>query len=185
MLRRCFSAVEPSGLRRAERLLAGAGREQTEIFLFFLYSSGDWCRPMFVRGAWRSGWGAPVFLVGRLRYCGFAEDGGVARGGGGGVERGRGGEVGGHAAARLQILGDRAALFVDAIEGEGQARRRMQPLQLAGDAKPRFVKMANLRLGHALADELVDLPHLLRLLSAPADDPPPTDQRRPAAIVPP
>src|SRR5260370_12586841 len=96
-----------------------------------------------------------------------------------------GSEVGAPDEARLQILGDRAALFVDAIEGEGQARRRMQPLQLAGDAKPRFVKMANLRLGHALADELVDLPHLLRLLSAPADDPPPTDQRRPAAIVPP
>src|SRR5208337_3072520 len=54
----------------------------------------------------------------------------------------------------------------------------MQPLQLAGDAKARFVKMANLRLGHALADELVDLLQLLRLLSDPGDDAGRTDQRR-------
>src|SRR5271165_3356675 len=58
----------------------------------------------------------------------------------------------------------------------------MQPLQLAGDAKARFVKMANLRLGHALADELVDLLQLLRLLSDPGDDAGRTDQRRAAAI---
>ena len=83
-----------------------------------------------------------------------------------------------HDDAPLQILGDRAALFVGAIESEGQARRRMQPLQLAGDAKPRFVEMANLRLGYPLADERVDLPHLLRLFSDPGDDAGRTDQRR-------
>src|SRR5271165_4338131 len=59
----------------------------------------------------------------------------------------------------------------------------MQPLQLAGDAKARFVKMANLRLGHALADELVDLLQLLRLLSDPGDDAGRTDQRRAEEIA--
>ena len=88
-----------------------------------------------------------------------------------------------HDDAPLQILGDRAALFVGAIEGEGEARRRMQPLQLAGDAKPGFVEMADLRLGHALADECVDLPQLLRLLSDPADDAGRTDQRRAEQIA--
>src|SRR5208337_2190827 len=73
-----------------------------------------------------------------------------------------------HDDAPLQILGDRAALFVGAIESEGQARRRMQPLQLAGAAKPRFVKMSNLRLGYAFTDERVDLPQLLRLFSTQA-----------------
>ena len=65
-----------------------------------------------------------------------------------------------HDDAALQILGDRAALFLGAIEGEGQARGRVQPLQLAGDAKAGFVEMANLRLGHARADPRVDLPQV-------------------------
>ena len=78
----------------------------------------------------------------------------------------------------LQILRDRAALFVGAIEGEGLARSRMQPLQLTGDAKSRLVEMANLRLGHALADGLVNLPQLLFLLGDPSDKAGRTDQRR-------
>jgi hypothetical protein len=49
----------------------------------------------------------------------------------------------------LQILRDRAALFDGAIEGEGQARGSVQPLQLACDAKPRFVEMAMRRCGYA------------------------------------
>jgi hypothetical protein len=43
---------------------------------------------------------------------------------------------------------------------------------------PRFVEAANLRLGRALADALVDQPQLLRLLSNPGDDAARTDQRR-------
>ncbi len=39
-------------------------------------------------------------------------------------------------------------------------------------------RMADLRLGYALADERVDLPQLLRLLSDPGDDAGRTDQRR-------
>src|SRR5260370_35141417 len=58
--------------------------------------------------------------------------------------------------APLQILRDRAALFTGAIEGEGQAWRRVQPLQLPGNAKPRFVEMADLHFGHALADARID-----------------------------
>jgi hypothetical protein len=50
------------------------------------------------------------------------------------------------------FLRDRAAFSIGATEGEGHARRRVQPLQLAGNAKPRFVEMANLHFGHALAD---------------------------------
>src|SRR5271165_6250352 len=99
------------------------------------------------------------------------------------IEPAIGQEVVVHDDAGWQIVGDRAALFVDALEGEGQARRRMQPLQLAGDAKARFVKMANLRLGHPLADELVDLLQLLRLLSDPGDDAGRTDQRRAEEIA--
>src|SRR5208282_1164394 len=58
--------------------------------------------------------------------------------------------------AALQALGDRAALFPGAIERVTQARRGVQPLQLAGHAVTRFVEMANLRLGDALPDALVD-----------------------------
>src|SRR5208337_2681023 len=68
-------------------------------------------------------------------------------------------------------------------EGEGQARRGVQPLQRACDAKPGFVEMANLHLGHALADERVDLPQLLRLLSDPGHDAGRTDQRRAEQIA--
>jgi hypothetical protein len=39
-------------------------------------------------------------------------------------------------------------------------------------------EMANLRLGHALADALVNLSQFLRLLSHPGDDAGRTDQRR-------
>jgi hypothetical protein len=70
-----------------------------------------------------------------------------------------------HDDAPLQTLRDRAPLFPGAIEGEGEARRRVQPLQRACDAKPGFVEAANLRLGHALADALINLLQFLRLLS--------------------
>ena len=66
----------------------------------------------------------------------FAQDMGVAEGVLDGVEPTIGQEVVVHDDASLQIFGDRAAFFVSAIEGEGQARRGVQPLQLAGDAKP-------------------------------------------------
>ena len=113
----------------------------------------------------------------------FAQDVGVAEGVVDRIEPAIGQEVVVHDDAGWQILGDRAALFVDAIEGEGPARRRMQPLQLAGDAKARFVKMANLRLGHALADERADLLQLLRLLCDLGDDAGRTDQRRAEEIA--
>jgi hypothetical protein len=119
----------------------------------------------------------------RTRSLEFAQDVGVAEGVVDRIEPAIGQEVVVHDDACLQILEDRAALFIDAIEGEGQARRRMQPLQLAGDAKPRFVEMANLRLGHALADELVNLLQLLRLLSDPGDGAGRADQRRPEEIA--
>jgi hypothetical protein len=83
-----------------------------------------------------------------------------------------------HDDAPLQTLRDRAPLFPGAIEGEGEARRRVQPLQRACDAKPGFVEAANLRLGHALADALINLLQFLRLLSHPGDDAGRTDQRR-------
>src|ERR1700716_1959645 len=85
--------------------------------------------------------------------------------------------------APLQILRDRAALFTGAIEGEGQARRRVQPLQLAGNAKPRFVEMANLHFGHALADARIDLPQVFFLLSNPGHDAGRADQRRAEKIA--
>ena len=88
-----------------------------------------------------------------------------------------------HDHAPLQILGDRAALFIRAIEGEGQARRRVQPLQLAGNAKPRFVEMANLHFGHALADARIDLPQVFSLLSNPGHDAGRADQRRAEKIA--
>ena len=88
-----------------------------------------------------------------------------------------------HDYAPLQILGDRAALFTGAIEGEGQARRRVQPLQLAGNAKPRFVEMANLHFGHALADARIDLPQIFPLLSNPGHDAGRADQRRAEKIA--
>src|SRR6266403_3777632 len=83
-----------------------------------------------------------------------------------------------HDHAPLQILRDRAALFTGAIEGEGQARRRVQPLQLAGNAKPRFVEMAHLHFGHAVADARIDLPQVFSLVSNPGHDAGRADQRR-------
>ena len=83
----------------------------------------------------------------------------------------------------VHIYRDRDTFCVGAIEGEGQARGRVQPLQLAGDAKPRFVEMANPRLGNPDADERVDLPQRLRLLSHAGDDASRTDQRRAEEIA--
>src|SRR5260370_1374705 len=78
---------------------------------------------------------------------------------------------------------DCAALFTGAIEGESQARRRVQPLQLAGNANPRFVEMAHLHFGHALADARIDLPQVLSLLSNPGHDAGRADQRRAEKIA--
>ena len=80
--------------------------------------------------------------------------------------------------APLQVPGDIAALFAGAIEGEKQARRRVQPMQLAGDPVARFVEMANRGLGHALADRLVDGAQLPRLPAHPGDDAGRADRRR-------
>jgi hypothetical protein len=82
----------------------------------------------------------------------FAQDMGVADGVIDRVEPAVRQEVVVHDDASVQIFRDRAAFFDGAIEGEGQARGRVQPLQFAGDAKPRFVEMANLRFGHPDAD---------------------------------
>ena len=60
---------------------------------------------------------------------------------------------------------------------------RVQPLQLAGNAKPRFVEMANLHFGHALADTRIDLPQVFSLLSNPGHDAGRADQRRAEKIA--
>ncbi len=88
-----------------------------------------------------------------------------------------------HDDASLQIRGDVAALLARAIEGESQARGGVQPMQLAGDPIAGFVEAANLGLGHALADGLVDLAQLFRLLFHPTDDAGRTDQRRAEQIA--
>ncbi len=82
-----------------------------------------------------------------------------------------------HDDAPLQTLGDVAALIARAVESEGQARRRVQPMQLAGDPIAGFVEMANPGLGHALANGLVDSAQLSRLLAHPGDEAGRTDQR--------
>src|ERR1700722_15853378 len=88
-----------------------------------------------------------------------------------------------HDDASLQIAGDIAAPLARAIEGEEQARRRVQPMQLAGDAIPGFVEMANRGLGHTLADGLVDWAQLSRLLAHPSDNAGRTDRRGGEQIV--
>ena len=88
-----------------------------------------------------------------------------------------------HDNASFQFLGDRASLFPGAIEGVGQARCRVQPLQLAGDAIAGLVEMANLRRGDALADALVDRLEFFILLAHPADDAGRTDRRRAEQIA--
>ncbi len=77
----------------------------------------------------------PGFVIELDQAFEFAQDMGVAEGVIDRIEPAIRQEVVMHDDAPLQIHGDRAALFVGAIEGEGQARGRMQPLQLAGDAK--------------------------------------------------
>jgi hypothetical protein len=119
----------------------------------------------------------PGLLVEFDQALEFAQDMGVAEGVVDRLEPAIRQEVVVHDDAPLQILGDRAALFAGAIEGEDQARSRMQPLQLAGDAISRLIEMANLRLGHALADARVDLLQVLRLLGDPGDEAGRTDQR--------
>ena len=88
-----------------------------------------------------------------------------------------------HDDAVPQIRGDVAALFARAIESEGQTRRRVQPVQLAGDPIARLIEAANLGLGHAFADGLVDFAQFARLLAHPGDDAGRTDQRRAEQIV--
>src|SRR5208282_4218132 len=73
--------------------------------------------------------------------------------------------------------------FARAIESEGQTRRRVQPVQLAGDPIARLIEAANLGLGHAFADGLVDFAQFARLLAHPGDDAGRTDQRRAEQIV--
>src|SRR5260370_27243697 len=125
----------------------------------------------------------PGFLVEFDQALEFAQDMGVAEGVIDHVEPTIRQEVVMHDYAPLQILRDCAALFTGAIEGESQARRRVQPLQLAGDAKPRFVEMAHLHFGHALADARIDLPQVLSLLSNPGHDAGRADQRRAETIA--
>jgi hypothetical protein len=73
-----------------------------------------------------------------------------------------------HDDAAVQTFRNVAALFARAIEGEDQARCRMQPVQLASDAIAGLVEMANPGLGHTLADGLVDLAQFSRLLPTQA-----------------
>jgi hypothetical protein len=86
-----------------------------------------------------------------------------------------------HDDAPPQIPGDIAALFARAIEGKDQARRHMQPVQLASDPIARFVEMANRSLGHTLADGLVEGTQLSRLPAHPGDSAGRTDRRGAAA----
>ena len=125
----------------------------------------------------------PGFFVELDQALEFAQDMGVAEGVVDRVEPTIRQEVVMHDHAPLQILRDGAALFTDTIEGESQARRRVQPLQLAGNAKPRFVEMANLHFGHALADTRIDLPQVFCLLSHPGHDAGRADQRRAEKIA--
>src|ERR1700722_4442488 len=125
----------------------------------------------------------PGLLVDLDQALEFAQDMSIAEGVIDFVEPTVRPEVVVHDDAPLQIIGDRAALFVGAIEGEGLARRGVQPLQLAGNPKPRLVEMADLRLGHARADEPVGLLQLLPLLGDPGDEAGRTDPRRAAQIA--
>jgi len=59
----------------------------------------------------------------------------------------------------------------------------VQPVQLAGDPIAGLVEMANLGLGHALADGLVDVAQRSRLLSHPSDNAGRADQRRAEKIA--
>ena len=67
-------------------------------------------------------------------------------------ERAIGHEAVMHDDAALQIQGDRAALFLGAVEGERLAGGRVQPVELARDPEAGFVEMADLRLGQTRAD---------------------------------
>jgi len=113
----------------------------------------------------------------------FAQDMGVAERVIDRVHPAIGQEVVVHDDAPLQILGDVAALFARAIESEGQARRRVQPMQLASDPIAGFVEMANPGLGHVLADGLVDLAQLSRLLAHPSHEAGRTDPWRAEQIA--
>ena len=75
-------------------------------------------------------------------------------------------------------LGHGRAGLARAIEGESQARRGVQPTQLARDPIAGLVEMANRGLGHAPANGLVDGAQLLRLLSHPGDEAGRTNQWR-------
>ena len=88
-----------------------------------------------------------------------------------------------HDDASLQIAWDVATLFARAIEGEGQARCGVQPMQLAGNPIAGFVEMANSGFGHAPANGLVDLAQLSRLLAHPGHEAGGTDQRRAEQIA--
>jgi hypothetical protein len=72
------------------------------------------------------------------------------------AERAIGREAVGHDDAALEAGGDGAALFLDPVEGEGLARGRVQPIELARDPETRLVEVADLRFRQAGADPGMD-----------------------------
>ena len=72
-----------------------------------------------------------------------------------------------HDDAALQPCGNIAARRSDPVEGMAPARRRMQPLQGACDAKAGFVEMPDLGPADARPDRLKDALQSLSLLAHP------------------
>ena len=125
----------------------------------------------------------PGLLVELDQAVEFAQDMSVAEGVRDRVEPAVRQEVVVHDDASVQIFRDRAPFFVGAIEGEGQLEVVCSHCSLPAMRNPVFVEMANPRLGHPDADERVDLPQRLRLLSHPGDDAGRTDERRAEEIA--
>ncbi len=83
------------------------------------------------------------------------------------AERAIGNEAVVHNDAALEVRGDGAALVLGPVEGEGLARGRVQPMQLARDPQAGFIEMADLRFRQAGADSRIDPLQVARLLANP------------------
>ena len=75
-----------------------------------------------------------------------------------------------HGDAARQARGNVAARAADPIDRMALARGRVQPFELACDAKPGFVEMADLGPADAGPESAIDSFQSLRLFSHPGDD---------------
>jgi hypothetical protein len=99
------------------------------------------------------------------------------------VEGGVGAEMVVHDTAALQFDGNVAAPLADPVDRMGLARRRLQPLRLAGDPEAGLVEAAGPGRSDAGPDRAINARQGLRLAPHPRHDAGRTDERRAEQVL--